>query len=83
MIARSSSYLVTAGFAGSGDVTAWHVTMAMDQVERLTRTLGHMAQLGAIASFAIVPDAPSSPADVLDQLRRRCGALLVDACRAP
>lgn len=80
MIARSSSYLVTASFAGSGDVTAWHVTMAMDQVERLTRTLGHMAQLGAIASFAIVPDAPSSPADVLDQLRRRCGALLVDAC---
>jgi hypothetical protein len=80
MSAPSTSYLVTAAFAGSGEVTAWRVTMAMEQVERLTQTLGHMADLGTIASFGIVPDAPLSHVDVLDQLRRRCGGLLVDAC---
>lgn len=81
MNAPSTPYLVTAAFARNGEVMAWRVMMAMDQVERLRRTLGHMAQLGALASFAIVPNAPSSPADVLDQLRDRCGSLLVDACR--
>ncbi len=80
MNAPSTSYLVTAALAGSGEVTAWRVTMVMDQVERLTQTLGHMADLGTIASFAIVPDAPLSPVGLLDQLRRRCGSQLVDAC---
>ncbi len=83
MNASSMSYLIVAAFGGSGDVTAWHVTMAMDQVERLTQTLGHMADLGTVASFAIVPDAPLSPVGLLDQLRRRCGGLLVDACLDP
>ncbi len=80
MTASSTPYLITVAFAGGGDVTAWRVAMVMDQVDQLTRTLGHMAELGTIASFAMVPDDPSSPVVVLDQLRQRCGSMLVDAC---
>lgn len=80
MIAETTSCVVTVAFAQSGEVAAWRSALERDEVERLTQTLGHMAELGAIASFAIVSDASASFTDVVDQLRHLCGALMVDAC---
>lgn len=80
MIATTSSCVVTVAFAQIGKVAGWRATMTRDEVERLTQTLGHMAELGALASFAIEDDASLLFTDVVDQLRRHCGPLMVEAC---
>ncbi len=83
MNGRVSHVDVAVCFSHTGEIATWRVRLKEAQIRRLEGALGHLLNLGHVAAFSVRLGEETSWAEILHQLRSRCGDLIVGACLDP
>lgn len=74
---------VAVAFSHSGEIVSWRTLLTIAQANRLDHALSHLLNLGHVAGFGIQVAQEMPWPQLLEQLRSRCGSMVVGACVDP